>query len=258
VNIAELIQLERPLVAIDTETTGLSPKIDRIIQVAIIKIYPDGKTTEWETLINPGEPIPPESTKTHGITDEMVKDSPAFRNVAPLISLGMKDCDVIGYSGTFDLQMLKSEYQRLGQLTPEWGEFLLDPSKIFMKMEKRDLTAAVQFYCGETLEGAHNALVDIRATVKVLAAQLQRYPDLPRSVKGLHDWLFNEVAEGQLCPDKKFVTRNGVVILNFTAKTGTPLHQVDDGLLRWICAQEFVSKEAKEIAFNEQARRRQR
>lgn len=254
-DLASMLSLTRPLVGLDCETTGTAPKIDRVIQVGIIKIYPDGKVTEWKSLINPGEPIPPSSTEVHHITDEMVRDAPVFRNVAPLISLGLKDCDVCGYSVNFDLQMIKAEFQRLNQLTPEWGQ-VIDVELIYKKHRRRTLADCVEEYLGEKMQDAHDALEDVRWTLRSLRGQLGKVPELPQSVEGLHDHL-NKVADGEVCSDRKIIQRNGVMILNFTSKSGTPLRQLDNGMLDWITRQDFVSDAAKEIVRQEQQRRRQ-
>jgi hypothetical protein len=115
----------------------------------------------------------------------------------------------------------------------------------------------VQEYLGEKMEGAHEALVDVRYTLRALAGQLAIIPEeqLPRTVKSINDALFNVMKEGDVCPDRKIVERNGVLILNFTGKAGTPLSRCDGGLLAWIMRQDYVSPEAKAIVKREQDRR---
>lgn len=201
------LQLERPLVAFDLETTGTDVDHDRIVQIALVRVAPDGRRATFESLVNPQRPIPPEATAVHGITDADVKDKPTFSRLRPEIEEMLKDADLAGYNSIrFDLPMLEAELRRSGGRLDLRGVRHLDAMRIFHTMERRDLTAALKFYCDKELTEAHDALADVNATLEVLDAQLGRYRDLPRDLNGLH----------RFCnPDEgRFVDRKGKLMWN--------------------------------------------
>ena len=182
------IQLDRPLAVLDLETTGIDPKIDRIIEVSVLKLLPGGGQDHRTRRVNPGVPIPPEATAIHGITDDDVADCPNFRAIAPGLSRYLHGCDLAGFNIlNFDLRLLVAEYNRAGLVLPVAGRKVIDACRIFHQRERRDLTAAYKFYCGLEHEGAHGAAADVLATAAILDAQVVRYGDLPRTVDGLHD-----------------------------------------------------------------------
>lgn len=181
------IELKRPIVALDAETTGSDPKTARILELALIKIGPDGRRVQTSARFNPGMPIPKEATDVHGITDEDVKDCPAFLDKAPKLLAFIDGCDIVGYnSNRFDIPLLYEEFSRAGLHWETTGINFIDPFRIFQLYEKRDLAAAYMKYCGKTLEGAHGALADICATWEVFEAQLQVHEDLPKDLDALN------------------------------------------------------------------------
>jgi DNA polymerase III subunit epsilon len=238
-SLAETLQLNTPLVCVDLETTGLAPKRDRIVQIGIVKLYPDGKVTEWESLVQPTIPIPAEVTAIHGLTDADVKDSPTFKTLAPKLAAGFANVDFCGFNCRFDLAFLDAEFARAGVRNPLTQARVVDSFRIFQHQEPRGLTAAYKFYLGETRVGGHNALLDVKDTLRVLAAQLARYDDLPKTVEGLHV-LFNETPQdGCLDPEGKIAWRGNDAAINFGKHMGTPLKDLDRGYLQWIIKGDF-------------------
>jgi DNA polymerase-3 subunit epsilon len=181
------IPLERPLVFFDLETTGLKIGSDRIVELALIRLSPGGDVLERVRRFNPGIPIPPEASAVHGITDADVADEPSFASVARSLAQILEPCDLAGFNvRRFDLPLLLDEFRRAGVPFSIEDRQVVDVQMIFHREEPRDLSAAVKFYLNRTLEDAHSALADIRATAAVLGAQLARYPHLPRGMDGLH------------------------------------------------------------------------
>lgn len=181
------IKLDRPLAVLDLETTGTDVKNDRIIEVSVLKLLPGGDKDHRTRRVNPGVPIPPEATAVHKITDDDVADCPAFRAVAPGLAKFLDGCDLAGFNVLgYDLRLLVNEYNRAGLVFPVAGRKVIDACRIYHQRERRDLTAALRFYCDREHEGAHGAAADVLATVAILDAQVARYEDLPRTVDGLH------------------------------------------------------------------------
>ncbi|MBR6802458.1 MAG: 3'-5' exonuclease [Kiritimatiellae bacterium] len=242
------ITLKRPLVVFDIESTGTSPRADRIIELAAIRLNPDGSSDEAEWLLNPQMKIPVEAIAIHGITDEEVALCPTFPEVAAEIFMFFDGCDLAGFSaGYFDAQILNEEFLRceIRNFHPE-GRALLDAQKIYHKREPRDLTAALRFYCGKELgEAAHGAMADTRATLEVLIGQFKRYPDLPRDIPTL-DKLFNP--QDPLNVDRLGRWRwvEGEVCVNFGKKKGARLRDLAQGIipdgrsfLKWMVKSDF-------------------
>jgi DNA polymerase III subunit epsilon len=245
-----LLPLERPLVFFDTETTGTNPRADRIIEIACVKVHPDGHRERWEARFNPGIPIPAGSTAIHGIRDRDVAACPRFTDMAPRLASFLEGCDLAGYNITgFDLPVLRIEFLRAGVPFEISQRRLVDAQRIFFAREPRHLTAAARFYCQADHNGAHGALADAEMTLKVLAGELQRYPDLPRSVGELHD-LFCAGLDQDLDPEGRFRLINGEPTVNFGRNRGRTLRAMsreEPGFLRWILKGDF-SKPVKEIA----------
>ena len=245
-----LLPLERPLVFFDTETTGTNPRADRIIEIACVKVHPDGHRETWEARFNPGIPIPAGSTAIHGIRDRDVAACPRFTDMAPRLAAFLAGCDLAGYNITgFDLPVLRIEFLRAGVPFEISERRLVDAQRIFFAREPRHLTAAARFYCQTDHNGAHGALADAEMTVNVLAGELQRYPDLPRSVGELHD-LFCAGLDQDLDPEGRFRLINGEPTVNFGRYRGRTLRAMsreEPGFLRWILKGDF-SKPVKEIA----------
>lgn len=181
------LQLTRPLIIFDLETTGISISNDRIVELACIKVFPDGKEEVKVQRVNPGMPIPPEVSAIHGIYDEDVADKPSFAEIAKELALFMQGCDFGGFnSNKFDFPMLVEEFLRAGvEFDPENRKFV-DAQRIFHLMEPRNLKAAYKFYCNKDLENAHTAEADTRATWEVLKAQIDKYPELKNTIDSLH------------------------------------------------------------------------
>jgi DNA polymerase-3 subunit epsilon len=181
--------LERPLVFFDIETTGLDMRNDRIIELAFIKITPQGDVLERVRRFNPGMPIPAEATAVHGITDADVAGEVTFCRTAKSLAEMFEGCDLGGFNiRRFDLHMLIHEFRRCDVEFTLEGRCVLDVQTIFHREERRDLSAAAQFYLGRAHEEAHTALGDIRTAAAVLSAQLARYPQVPRDLRGLHEY----------------------------------------------------------------------
>lgn len=173
------LQLSRPIAFIDLETTGTNLAIDRIVEIAIVRVGKDGTCEKKRKLLNPQMSIPPGSTSVHGISDEMVKNAPTFKQVAHGIKEYLHNCDLGGYnSNRFDIPMLVEEFLRAGVSFSVEGRKLIDVQRVFHLMEQRTLGAAYKFYCQKTLEDAHSAEADASATWEILQAQLERYPHI--------------------------------------------------------------------------------
>ncbi|MFT3901625.1 MAG: exonuclease domain-containing protein [Niabella sp.] len=219
-----MLQITKPLAFIDLETTGVNLGSDRIVEIAIVKILPDGSKSVKRKLINPEMPIPKASSDVHGITDDMVKDAPTFAQVAQELKQILDGCDLGGYnSNRFDVPLLVEEFLRAGVAFDMKGRKLVDVQNIFHKMEQRTLSAAYRFYCNKTLEGAHSAEVDASATHEILVAQLERYPELGSTIESI-----NKVIGEDVIVDfaRRFVMDNGVEVFNFGKYKGKPVADV--------------------------------
>ena len=219
-----MLQLTKPLAFIDLETTGINLATDRIIEIAIVKVLTDGKRSVKRKLINPQIHIPKQSTDLHGITDEMVKDAPTFKDVAQELKQMLDGCDIGGYnSNRFDIPMLVEEFLRAEVDFDMKGRRLLDVQNIFHRMEQRTLSAAYKFYCNKVLDGAHSAEIDATATHEILIAQLERYPDLGTSI----DSVLKLIGEEPIVDfARRFIMENGVEIFNFGKYKGRAVAEV--------------------------------
>jgi DNA polymerase III subunit epsilon len=175
-----MLNLSKPLIIFDLETTGLNLVTDRIVEYSLLKVLPDGSKEVRTQLINPGMPIPPESTRIHGISDEDVADKPLFKDMAAQLYSYIGNSDLAGYnSNKFDIPFIIEEFLKAGIDFSLKGRRLIDVQNIFHKMEPRTLKAAYKFYCGREIENAHSAEADMLATYEVLLAQIQKYADTP-------------------------------------------------------------------------------
>ena len=182
------LNLKRPLVIFDLETTGVNLLTDRIVEISIIKVSPGHEENpEIKTRrVNPEMPIPAEATAVHHITDEDVAEAPTFRQIAKALADFMRGCDIAGFnSNRFDVPMLDEEFHRAGVEFDFHKARFVDVQTIFHKCEPRNLVAAYRFYCGKELDDAHSAAADTRATYEVLLAQLERYESLPTEIEEL-------------------------------------------------------------------------
>lgn len=183
------MKLVRPLVVFDLETTGPVPYFDRIVQMAFVKVLPDGSTREWQTLVNPGRRIPASATEVHGITDAMVAEAPRFYDLARKVEAGIAGCDLAGFNAArFDWPCLRAEFNRVGIEVVE--PVLVDAMRIFQRFAPRNLAAAVATYCGRAHEGAHDAMADAKATLDVLRAQVRTHEgEMPNTPEAIASWL---------------------------------------------------------------------
>lgn len=219
-----MLQLKKPLVIIDLETTGINLGTDRIIEIALIRVAPDLQQTVKRKLINPEMPIPESASEVHGITDEMVKSAPTFRQVANEIRQFIDGCDLAGYnSNRFDIPLLAEEFLRSGQDFDLGNRKLLDVQKIFHTMEQRTLSAAYKFYCSKNLDDAHSAEADARATWEILQAQLGKYPQLGTSIESITQCIGEEEIVDFA---RRFVMEKGVEVFNFGKHKGRPVTEV--------------------------------
>ena len=224
--LAAHLVLTRPLVCVDLEATGVWPGHDRIVQIAAASIFPDGSVSTWSSLVNPEQPMPPAALAIHGITDAMVASAPTFAQLAQTVGALLSECDLTGYNvARFDRRLLAAEFRRAGVEDPTVGAFVIDAYTIFVRQEPRSLDGALRFYgveAGQAHRQAHDASSDVEATVAVLAAQLNTYPDLPKTVTELHDWLY-PIDPNRIDADGKLVWHDGVATVTFGAQAGTSL-----------------------------------
>ncbi|NQX76499.1 3'-5' exonuclease [Gilvibacter sp.] len=183
------LNLNKPICFFDLETTGTNVAQDRIVEISILKVFPNGNKESHTWKVNPGVPIPKQAADIHGITDEMVANEPSFKELAPKVMALLKDSDLGGFnSNRFDIPLLAEELLRAEIDLDLKKAQSVDVQTIFHKMEKRTLGAAYQFYCGKNLEDAHSAEADTNATYEVLLAQLDRYEGLENDVKQLAEF----------------------------------------------------------------------
>lgn len=235
------INLKNPIAFIDLETTGLNIASDRIVELSILKIHPNGKKESFTYLINPSIPIPESSSEIHGIKDEDVKDRPEFKELGKNIAKILEGCDLAGFnSNKFDFPLLAEEFLRAEVDFDMKKRKFVDVQVIFHKMEQRTLIAAYKFYCGKDMENAHSAEADIKATYEVLQAQLERYEDLQNDISFLHDFSAqnkNVDFAGRIIFDDM-----GVEVFNFGKYKGQSVDMVfdkDPGYYSWILNGDF-------------------
>ena len=231
------LKLEKPLVFFDLETTGVQVAKDRIVEIAILKVFPNGNKESKTWLVNPTIPIPAETTAIHGISDKKVANEPTFKELASEISELIHNCDLAGFnSNKFDIPLLAEEFLRVGIDFNMDNRKAVDIQNIFHKMEQRTLVAAYKFYCNEDLTNAHSAEADTTATYEVLLSQLEKYEELENDV----DFLANFSQRGGEFADMAgFVRYNedGKEVLSFGKYRGVTLEQIwkeNPGYFSWI------------------------
>ena len=223
-----MLSLDRPLVVFDIESTGTYPRKDRIIELAAIKVNPDGTEERRCWLLNPTVHIPDETTAIHGISDDVVKDCPTFADKAAEIFAFFDGCDLSGFNADrFDIPCLEEEFARTGRAFAPSQRRHVDVQRIYHRMERRDLCAAVKFYLGREHEGAHGAEADAEATLQVLRAQLEYL--VPRD---------------PLNADRMGTLRwkDGELTVNFGRKRGESLRKLllnEPNFLRWMLKGDF-------------------
>ena len=235
------LNLFRPLCFFDLETTGINITNDRIVEIGILKIFPDGKTKEINKLVNPERTIPKEVSDIHGITNDRVDSMPTFKQISKEIYSFIQDSDLAGFnSDRFDIPLLVEEFLR-AEIDFNFKKILtIDVQTIFHKMEQRTLSAALKFYCKSENEKAHSAMNDTRATYDVLMAQLEKYSDLEPNVKFLNEFSSR----------KKSADYAGFIIFNdiekecfgFGKYKGKEVEEVlkqDPGYFGWVLKSDF-------------------
>jgi len=247
------LNLKNPIIFLDLETTGINVVTDRIVEIALLKIFPDGHEEEKSQRINPGIPIPPQSSAIHGIYDEDVKDAPLFKEVAKIYAKFIEGCDLAGFNSTrFDIPLLSEEFLRVDIDLDMKKHKFVDVQIIFHRMEKRTLAAAYKFYLMQDLENAHSAMADTKATYEVLKAQLDRYEGVEfedngkksipvvNNIDALASFsAFDKSVDfaGRIVYDEK-----GVEVFNFGKHKGKAVEKVlqeEPGYFSWMMQGEF-------------------
>ena len=243
------LKLNRPLVVLDLETTGINPRYDRMVEIAALKLHPDGRRESWIKRINPQRAIPAGATAIHGITDADVATAPIFPEIAFDLHRFLSNCDFAGFGIVkFDLPMLTEEFRRADLTFTALGCAVIDAQRIFHMREPRTLTAALRLYCGKEHAGAHGAEADVMATLDVIEGQFERYADLPRDLAGL-DGLCQQRQDDSVDPAGKLRWRDDEVILNFGQKSGITLRELaasEPNYLKWMLQKDFAP-EVKEL-----------
>ncbi len=256
------LKLKNPIVFLDLETTGVNPRQDRIVEIAAVKLRPDGGRETWKKRINPQRPIPAAVTAIHGITDADVATAPTFGEIAFDLQRFLGSADLAGFGIIrFDVPMLAEEFRRVNLSYPPPEAKLLDVQRIYHMREPRTLSAALKFYCGREHVGAHGAEADVLATIDVLEGQFARYPDLHHDVESL-------AAIGQPPKDEVIDSGgrlrwcSGEVVVNFGQKNGMTLRELaqnESNYLRWMLNKDFpadvkkIVKDALEGKFPQRA-----
>ena len=234
--------LKNPLLFFDIETTGLNVASDRIVEISILKVMPDG-TEEMKTRrLNPTIPISPEAMAIHHITNEEVADCPTFKEVAKSLAQWIEGCDLAGYNSIkFDIPILVEEFLRVNVDIDFKNRKIIDVQNIFHKMEQRTLVAAYKFYCDKELSNAHSAEADTYATYEVLKSQLDRYQDLKNDVGFLSD--FSCINRNVDYAGRFVLNDKDEVVVNFGKHKGKRLRDVirdEPSYYAWIMGGDFT------------------
>ncbi len=241
------LKLTRPLAFFDLETTGTNINHDRIVEISVVKLMPDGSVVERTRRINPEMHIPEEATAVHHITDEDVAAEPTFRQIAASLARLLTGCDIAGFnSNRFDIPLLDQEFARAQVDFDISRARFVDVQTIYHKKEPRTLTAAYSYYCGKNLDDAHSALADTRATMEVLLAQLEKYDDVPTEIEGLSDYASqnrNVDLMGRLIYDEQH--REVVNFGKYKGRLAEEVLSADPGYYNWIMNGDFADNTKK-------------
>ena len=252
------LNLKKPIIFFDLETTGTNITTDRIVEISMIKIMPNGEERERTLRINPEMHIPKEATDVHGISDEDVANCRTFKEIAKDLAQSFLGCDIAGFnSNRFDIPMLDQEFQRVGVKFDFTKPRFIDVQTIFHKKEQRTLVAAYKFYCGKDLTNAHSANADTRATYEVLKAQLDMYDDLPNDMEALSD--FSSQNRNVDLAGRVIYNENRQEVINFGKYKGQLVEDVlkkDIGYYSWIMQGDFP-KNTKDVFTNIKLRSKQ-
>lgn len=239
-----LLSLHRPISFFDLETTGIKIGHDRIVEISILRLQPDGSKNTKTWRVNPEMPIPDEASQVHGIYDKDIVNEPTFKMIAPDVNHFMQDTDLAGYnSNKFDIPLLVEEFSRAGLVFEMKGRRLVDVQHIFFQMEKRTLEAAYKFYCDKNLTNAHSAEADVTATYEILEAQLNRYSSIQPDVNSLHEFCNSsknvDLAGRMVYNDKK------QEVFNFGKYKGRLVEEIfktDPGYYDWMMKGDFAQQ----------------
>lgn len=236
------LNLLNPIVFFDLETTGVNIAKDRIVEISVLKVHPNGREEQKTVRVNPEMPIPVEASKVHGIYDEDVKDCPTFKQIAKELAHLIEGCDLGGYnSNRFDIPLLAEEFLRVGVDFDMSKRKFVDVQTIFHKMEQRTLSAAYQFYCDKSLEDAHTAAADTLATYEVLKAQLDRYGE---KLENNIDFLSKFSTQNKNVDFAGFIIydEKGIEVFNFGKNKGIAVEKVlreQQGYYDWMMKSDF-------------------
>lgn len=235
------LNLTKPIAFFDLETTGVNVASDRIVEISILKVSPDGKEEVKTMRINPEMHIPREASEVHGIYDKDVAHEPTFKEVAKELARFIEGCDLAGFNSTkFDIPLLAEEFLRAEVDFDMKNRKMVDVQVIFHKKEQRTLSAAYQFYCKKDLEGAHGAEADTKATYEVLKSQLEKYNDIENNVDFLSEYSSHSKSADLL--GRIIFNEQGIEVFNFGKYKGIPVEEVfarDLGYYNWIMNGDF-------------------
>ncbi len=235
------IEIKKPIVFFDLETTGINPGTDRIIEISLLKIFPNGKEFQKTYRVNPQIPIPEAASQVHGITDVDIKDAPEFKMIAKELANIIEDADLAGFnSNKFDIPLLAEEFIRAETDIDLKKRNFIDVQVVYMKKEPRTLSAAYKFYCNKELVNAHSSKADTIATYEIFKEQLKKYPDIGDDVKEISEYSSHNVNAdfaGRLIYDE-----NNEILINFGKYKGKKLKEVlmkDPGYYGWVQKGDF-------------------
>ena len=235
------LKLTRPLACFDLETTGINVATDRIVEISILKVHPNGNKDSLTRRVNPTIPISQEASEVHGIYETDIVNEPTFKELVPEIILFLDNCDLSGFNcNRFDIPLFVEEIMRAGFEFDIETRKVIDVQTIFHKMEKRTLEAAYQFYCDKTLENAHSAEADTTATFEVLDAQIEKYTDLTNNIDYLSEFSTyhkNIDLMGRIVENNK-----GVAVFNFGKNKGKSVEDIllnQPGYYSWMMNGDF-------------------
>ena len=237
------LSLKRPLAIFDLETTGLNITKDRIVEIAIIKVHPNGEEEYFSKRVNPEMPIPEETSLIHGIYNKDIENEPKFSEIAEELVSFLGDADLAGYnSNKFDIPVLSEELLRVGNTFDVSNRKFVDVQNIFHKMEQRTLAAAYKFYCNKEIENAHNALADTTATWEVLKAQIEKYDTLEKNIDSLSD--FSKAGNYNLLDfaGRLAINENNEAVYNFGKNKGKTIKEIaisEPGYYGWMLNADF-------------------
>ena len=252
---------DRPVIFFDLETTGVNLQTDRIVEISVLKIFPDGSREVRSRRLNPEMHIPEESSAVHGIYDADVANEPTFRRVSKNLFIFFEGCDLGGYNiFKFDIPMLTREFSRAGLSFSIAGRRIIDAYNIFCRMEPRNLSAAYKYFCGKKMENAHSAEADTLASYEIFESEMLKYsqytpdqlPDdvekFPSDLDELHQ--FCSQHQTAIDPEGRFRWKDNEAVVAFGRNAGTPLRKLaveNPDFLRWVIKSDF-SPEVKKIA----------